>query len=526
MVDMVPHVLVGRHFQSVRKICDMTSNRRANLLFAFGFAGLVALAGCEKGPDKAQTAAELKSGVEEQLKKLEGSSAQKVLSHSAVNVTPQDDDTYLVSIEGLKIQPAPDGYLEIGTVSYLAKPKDEKSYEVSDLKAPQTMPFKGPDGKERGKLTITTKSFSGLYSKELGAFQKLDGEFADIAATDDTGGDVRVANAKFTGGLTDKGGGVVDSVGNLVLSGFTAKDTGDGTFSIAEARIDGKYDSMKVADYQAAMVKYQELIMKQAALVEQGASPPASLSPEDQKAMTEAITAMAASIKGGDFKIALNGLKYSEAGAEPFSMGGLTVGTVIDGINQEKASFNLDIAHQDLAVKNEEMTSPVTQASLPKSGNLSLKITDIPSQDIVKVLADNLPGVASADSAMAEANAMAMLVALQAVLQASGAKIEVAPSQLASELVEMKADGLFNVVQQSMFGVVGALNVAIRGMDELVALAQKTPEDMEAQQVMGTAGMLQQYSAREQGADGKPVDKFKIEINEAGQILVNGKPLM
>ena len=28
------------------------------------------------------------------------------------------------------------------------------------------------------------------------------------------------------------------------------------------------------------------------------------------------------------------------------------------------------------------------------------------------------------------------------------------------------------------------------------------------------------------GADGKPVDKFKIEINDAGQILVNGKPLM
>jgi len=31
--------------------------------------------------------------------------------------------------------------------------------------------------------------------------------------------------------------------------------------------------------------------------------------------------------------------------------------------------------------------------------------------------------------------------------------------------------------------------------------------------------------AREQGADGKPVDKFKIEVNEAGQLLVNGKPM-
>jgi hypothetical protein len=74
--------------------------------------------------------------------------------------------------------------------------------------------------------------------------------------------------------------------------------------------------------------------------------------------------------------------------------------------------------------------------------------------------------------------------------------------------------------------VVGALNVTVRGMDDLVALAQQTPDDYDAQQVVGTAGMLQQFSVREQGADGKPVDKFKIEVDEAGRVLVNGKPLM
>jgi hypothetical protein len=506
----------------------MTSNRRARLgrsFLALAVGGLIALAGCERGPDKAQTAAELKSGVEEQLKKLEGTSARKVLTHSAVNVTPQDDGTYLVSIEGLKIQPAPDGTLEIGTITYLAKPKDEKSYEVSDLKVPQTMPFKGLDGKEKGKLTITTKAFSGLYSKELGAFQKLNGEFADIGATDDKGGDVQVASAKFSASLTDKGGGVADSIGNVVLSGFTARETGGGVFAIAETRVEGKYDSMKLADYQAAMITYQELAVKQAALVEQGTAQPASLTPEEQKAMTDAINTMAASVKGGDFKIALKGLKYSEAGEEPFAMGGLNLGMLIDGINQEKAAFNFDIAHQDLVIVSPETSSPVAQATLPKSGNLALKITEIPSKDIVKVLADNLPGVAAADAAMAEANATAMLVALQAVLQTSGAKLEVAPSQLLSQLVELKADGNFNVTPQSMFGIVGGLNVAIRGLDDLLSLAQQTPDDYDAQQAMGSIGMLQQYAEREQGADGKPVDKFKIEVNESGQLLINGKPM-
>src|SRR5690349_5484928 len=310
----------GRLFQLLRKTCEMTSYRRAGIgrtLWVFGIAGLLALTSCDKGPDREKIAADLKSGVEDQLKKMEGSSAQKVVSHSAVNVTPQDNDTYLVSIEGLKVQPSPEGYLDIGTVSYVAKPKDEKSYDVSDLKLPQTMPFKSVDGQEKGKLTITTKAFSGVWSKELAAFQQMDSEFADISATDDTGGDIRASALKFNANLTDKGSGVVDSVGSLVLSDVSAKETSGGVFSIAEARADGKYDSMKVADYQAAMAKYQELLVKEAALVEQGggtSAQPSSLSPEDQKAMTDAITTMAASIKGGDFKIALKGLKYSDAG--------------------------------------------------------------------------------------------------------------------------------------------------------------------------------------------------------------------
>ncbi|NJM92158.1 MAG: YdgA family protein [Rhodospirillaceae bacterium] len=514
----------------------MTFNRQAGFgrsVLGLGLAALLALTACDKGPDREKVAADLKAGVEEQLKKAEGPAGQQVLSHSAVNVTPQDGDTYLVSIEGLKVQPSTEGYLEVGTVSYVAKPKDETSYEVSKLTVPQSMPFKAPDGTEKGKLVVTTKSFSGVYSKALTTFQQMDAEFADIIATDDQGAEVGLGNAKFTVNVADKGGGVADATVKAILAGLTAKEEAGGLFSVAETQIDAKYDSWKLAEYQAAALTYQELVLKQAAFLEQtatgqsgsGSAQPAALTPEEQKALADAITTMAASIKGGDFKLALKGLKFTEAGAEPFSMGGLTLATVIDGINQEKATLNFDIAHQDLVVTSPDVASPVTQASLPKSGNLSIKISNIPSKDMVKVMTDNLPGVTSGDPAMAQANAMAMVVALQAVFQSSGAKIEIAPSQLLSQLVEIKADGAFDVQPQAVFGIVGGLNVGIRGIDDLLALAQKTPEDYDAQQAMQSIQMLQTYSAREQGADGKPVDSFKIEVNEGGQMTVNGKPM-
>jgi hypothetical protein len=509
----------------------MTSNGRAGLgriVLAFGVAGFIALAGCDKGPDRAEVAAQLKADVENQLKLTEGSAGSKVLSHTAVTVTPQDDDLYLVAIEGVKVEPAPDGYLEVGTVSYLAKPRDEKSYEISGLKVAETMPFKGPDGTERGKLTLTTKAFSGVWSRELGTLEKLDAEFADVAATDDQGGDVRVANLKVNGGLTDKGDGLFDSAGHVVLSGFAAKDTENGVFTISESRLDAKYDSIKLQEYQAAVAKYQELLTKQLVSLEQASGTtgqPPALTPEEEKAMADAVAAMAKAIKGGDFKLALNGLKYTEGSKEPFSLAAFNLGSAIDGINQPKATLGFDLAYQDLVVADEDMAGPVQQASLPKTGNFGFKITDIPGQDLMKVLTDNLPGMMSADQAMAQANAMAMLVAVQAVFQTSGAKIEVTPSELAAQLVNLKADGNFNVTPQAMWGVVGALNVAITGVDDLMALAQQTPDDHHAQQAIGTIEMLKQYSAREQGADGKPVDKFKVEVDESGQVLVNGKPM-
>jgi hypothetical protein len=518
----------------------MTRNGRAGfgrITLALGMGALLALAGCEKGPDRATVAAELKAGVEAQLKDIEGAGQQKVVSHSAVTVTPQDDDTYLVAIDGLKIQPDTEGYLEIGTLSYRAKPRDEKSYDISDLKIPETMPFKGMDGKDRGKLTMTTKAFSAIWSKELQNFTKLDSEFANVSATDDTGGDVRVASLKFNSELADKGGGVSDAIGSMILAGFAAKDTDNGDFTVGEVRIDGKYDSMKVAEFQTAARTYQEVTMKHMAALEAAVQPEASgqtgtapamppePSAEDQKALADAIVGMAAAIKGGDFKLALKDLKYTEAGNVPFSMTGFTIGSTLDGINQEKATMTFDIGHDGLAVVSPMVASPVAQATLPKTGSLGLKITNVPSKDLVKVLADNMPGMMSSDPSMAQANGMAMVVAMQAVLQASGAKIEVTPSQLVSQVIEMKADGAFDVTPQAVFGVVGGLNVAIRGIDDLLALAQQTPEDFDAQQAQGAIGMLQEYSAREQGADGKPVDKFKIEVGADGQMLVNGKPM-
>ncbi|HWA50995.1 MAG TPA: hypothetical protein VG742_22190 [Dongiaceae bacterium] len=491
---------------------------------ALGLAGLLALAACDKGPDQAAVAAQLKGDVEAQLKIIEGSAVPQSISHTGVTVTPVDKESYQVTIEGLKFQPSPEGYLDIGTLSYVAKPKDETSYEVSDLKVAPELPFKGADGKEKGKLAVTTKSFQGLWSRDVGNLVKAEGEFADIVATDTEGADLRIAGLKFAGELTDKGSGLYDSTGSATVTGFAIKESAsDGLFSIKDLQVNGTYEGIKLKEYQAAAQKYQELLAKQMSVTEGGQ--PATLTPEEAKALADAVAAMAASIKGGEGKFVFNGSSYAEAGATPFALETLSLSSRLDGINQEKANFNFDVAHKGLVINEPEASGPLAKGILPRDGNLGLKVTDIPSKDLVKVLADNLPGMMSADSTMAEANAMAMLVALQAVLQTSGAKIEVTPSAITADVTEVKADGNFNVSPQAVMGIAGALNIAWTGLDEVMALAQANPAEPNSADVSSAVAMLMQFAKRETGADGKPVDKFLIEVKETGELTVNGNPM-
>ena len=94
-----------------------------------------------------------------------------------------------------------------------------------------------------------------------------------------------------------------------------------------------------------------------------------------------------------------------------------------------------------------------------------------------------------------------------------------------ADATEVKADGMFSVTPMAVWGASGTMNVLWTGLDDVMALAQANPGDPSAQDVIGIVGMLLQYAKRETGADGKPVDKFAIEVKDTGEMLVNGQPM-
>ena len=65
------------------------------------------------------------------------------------------------------------------------------------------------------------------------------------------------------------------------------------------------------------------------------------------------------------------------------------------------------------------------------------------------------------------------------------------------------------------------INAQLSRLSSIPFLGQRynSPKTLGGQQA------LLAYAAREQGSDGKPVDRFKVDVPQNGQVTVNGKPL-
>lgn len=502
----------------------MTSMRRVFLPLTIVLSPALFLLGCEKGPDRAEQALQYKSDIERQLQTIERDWASGRLSHESVAVEPiEGAETFGVTIKGMKLAPEPGATLTIGDVGYVFTPKDEKTFGVSDLKLPAEMPYSGPNG-ELGKLSMQVKSLSGTWSREFQTFLQIDSEFADIVATDTRGANVSLQSVKATGNATDKGQGIFDVTSGAVIKGMSAGEQSGGRLVVGEVTIGGKFGSLKLKEYVESLAKIQELTAAQMAALDAGNAPP-PLSPEQQKSLIEQIDILSSSFGEIQYDAALGELSFEEPdGSKPFNLAKAEFLGAAEGLAGDSANLALVVGHSGLAIEAPEFNTPIARAVLPRDGKLSIKATDIPTKSLRDAIAQELPEML-AGGASAEASLMQLALTLQSLLASSGAKISVEPSGWTGEVTKLDAEGAFTVNANAILGAVGTLNLALHGLDDLIGLAQANPTSPESQQVLGFGQMLQAMSNRETGGDGKPVDKFKIDLTEQGEMLVNGKPM-
>jgi hypothetical protein len=491
----------------------------------------------------------IQKAIEDYLLLIEGPAEQRIVHHGAVKVTP-GTDAFDVSIEGVYVGPAGEGRLDVGTIGYRLTPKGSDGYLASNLTHAPSIPFKDKDGKETGALTFTTKAFSGEWSSSLQTFLALDWQAVDLVAKDNApdGGNFTAASLGAHMGSTDKGNGLFDQTGTFELNTFSAMDTEGGVFGLGKLAGTVEMSGIKLKEYVSKMREMQTLMAEIAeatakaqaaaeaaakAAVESGNTTPTvavntGISDEQAAKLGGMIKGMAGIVAAVNYDFVLTDISFKEKdGSEPFRLakGDFDVGFA--GLDAEKASFNFAIGHEGLVVKDPDMEqNPLFAKLLPASGRLDLNLTDVPSKELWQLIGDNFPGLITADPARSEAAAGVMFIAMQQLLQKAPMKLAVAPSGLASEVLQLDATGAFDVKPEAIFGLVGALDVNLHGLDEAMKLANEAAQSSpDAAQIVGGLAMIQSMAKRETGADGKPVDRLKLEVDAMGDAKVNGMSL-
>src|SRR5262245_12404225 len=221
---------------------------------------LVGLAACSD--KKAEQATALKQEIVDLLTKAAGDGKQKFITYGEVAVTP-NGDAFTVSIDKLAVT-APDSKpIDVGTIGFKLTPEGDDIRRFSEISLPQTIVFKGSDGKEEAKATLAIDHGSGNWSKKMGQLLSADVLLKNFELTQTAKADkVSAADVSYQLQSKDNGQGVFDQQASVGSKLITISDK-DGQVAIADFKGSSNVGSAKLAELMALRAEWQKLAESQ-----------------------------------------------------------------------------------------------------------------------------------------------------------------------------------------------------------------------------------------------------------------------
>jgi len=482
--------------------------RYAALLIA-GFALLPACS--EKGPDVEK----VKQDFTAEMTLLAGPEGQKYLSFDGVE-TAAAGDKVKVTFKAVKILLPGGEPMTIGDIEMNALPKGEDQYELSDIKIPSKLTFKGPEGEVA--IDIGSQAWSGLWSTKYHTYLSSDGKFGGIKVSGPAmqGGTMELAEIAMKTASEDKGNGVFDQTGTGTLKTLSINGPdGSGVFNSGEFKSELK--GAKLADLQALGRDWQALIL--------GAS---EGKPAD-KALIDRLKGYAGMLASVSMSGDLAGASFKDAsGAETFSAEHITFGGGGTGLDQPKGGVSFDIGFTGIkipAADSDPMVAPYKQF-LPSMVKFGYALDDIPPKELWSAWLDMMASGAFApgNEAAAETAAQGFGMQMMQMAAQAGSAFRITNFEIESQASRLKMDGKVKSDAASPMGASGQANIEVTGLD---AIADAVRQSMPPEEAVGAGGMfdmIRGFSNRETTADNKVIDRYAIELATSGEMKVNNKP--
>lgn len=452
--------------------------------------------------------------------------ASMPMTYVDVQVRPVGEG-YRVEIDGLASTPGEAGvWADIGDVAFTVLDAGPGLYEVREVALPEAIELKDAQDNPVGLLAYRLQRLEGVWSSALAGFLE-----ADFLATDGrfalTDGSLRVSLGRV-GGVSraeqDERGRFAQDATYRVLD-FRSEVAGQGALEINE--LEGE-STIRGLDLDA----YGALRREVEALESQEGQP----TPADISALVERITGLPVLPAGFGQRVAIGGLSAADAeGRQRFRIDHAEVDIAGSGLERDLSELRFGLKHAGLDLGPVDgVGAPAWKQLTPRASGLVLTVERLPTQRLWRGLlraiafaAAQSPEGEAAPGAMEQMVPMMLMAEVMPALSEAGTKVRLPHLTLEADAASLSGEGAFDVNPAAPQGATGELDIAVVGLDNLMAALEGAIEagDQAAIGALGMASWLRSIARRETDASGAAVDRFTLRMTADGRTLLNGKPL-
>ncbi|MCB9979427.1 MAG: hypothetical protein H6862_07515 [Rhodospirillales bacterium] len=199
-------------------------------------------------------------------------------------------------------------------------------------------------------------------------------------------------------------------------------------------------------------------------------------------------------------------------------------GMDMGGFRTGKVSIGLRLGHKGLEIVPE----PAEFGPLaPTLANLDLRLENLPFDDLTDLglnsfkMAQQMPGMESMVG-------FQILASLPDLLAKAGTKITLHENRISGKIYDAALEATLIASKDAATGAIAKGRMEVAGLDAVIAhlnkelSALKGPQQQALASQIGTLTMIQALGQQTRNAAGKEIRAYDFEMNEAGQMLLNG----
>ncbi len=454
-----------------------------------------------------------------------GPMAAAPVAYEEVRVWPQDG-SHRVEITGVTSRGGELGYwADLGDLAFSVEETKAGQYRVYDLAVPGSVPVYDADGNRFALLTYDLERFDGVWVGALSNFLEL-----DLLVTDLRFG---LADGTFTlaaerlGGISraEQGAdGRTDQRAKGRATVLRAEIPGEGALEIAEIEVETDVTGMDLEAYAQLTQEYEALAAREGGPSE-----------TDLAAFIQRMSGL--NVLPGSFaeRFAVSGVRATDAaGQTQFRLDRGELDFAASGFDQALAEVRFGLKHENLEM-GESLRAEVGPmgALAPRNMGLVAALERLPAdriwQSLLRTLSFMLMQGGREGQDPAAMNQIMMFMLMGEVLPAlteAGTQLKLPHFLVESEVASMTAEGAFDVNPTSPQGVTGAMDVAVTGLDDVIALleAEVIAGNQDAFGGLAMANWMRSLARRETDGESRAVDHYSIRLAADGQMLLNGQP--